>query len=459
MYAFELPSGSQIETDFETLTVDELANKYPYVHDFTTTAQSYDLVMRGKNYLPNFYDWMKNGIPNVLSKSEVEVTNNNRVQINAKVAVGKTYSMQVMSSHVDGKLYIKFLDCNGSLLGYDYKTGIGLIEIKNKLIPAGTDKIQVMVLSNTSTKVIMSYPQLEEGNTATDYEEFKFSKTEFSLPEDKPLFPGSYIDKNGDYHGKWKKYVLQSEDIEGISTGTNVDKAYTTTTFYIGGINIMNGSKVTYMKDYQLIDNSLSDNLSCIGSYTENGSRLLFPITKGTSLADARTELTGKVVYYKLEQEEIFKDGTNGYKAPTSMITELNGDFITYATSIKKSQLNNSSVIVLDDKCTEIVELIGVQIIDGEVIETALNGTLGADGKTITLDIPFTGAVKAKGKLHPSLSINPVVTADLPVNMGALIAELIRAIAELQEMFNNYVDQQDLFNLSTDYRLTILENA
>ncbi len=118
-------------------------------------------------------------------------------------------------------------------------------------------------------------------------------------------------------------------------------------------------------------------------------------------------------VYYELKQPEIIEDSQQGYKAPSHIQAYQNGDLVQYATSTKQVKLNNTNTIVMDEKCIEIVELKA----NGENI----SGTLGSDGKTITLDSNQTSIVYAKCKRDPSTYLNvQLVAVPTPTNVEAI---------------------------------------
>lgn len=430
------------------LSADEILTKYKYVEGFCTCSENYDLVVPNPQQL---FDG-KTEPGSIVSATGICVPDSTRTRSSNFILVTPNTTISV-SPFIE---IIVFYDMSGN--------GIGNTQSKTFMIPENCYKIKWRALTSSITGDVI----INKGSALLPHIPYAPSKTELSVPPEYPLvqLPNgnkNIIAKEG-YNVEVANHAMKSEDIisiyDGVSPVTTARVNIMTTFgvadefFQRGGIGMI---RCKYPEIRKTMSHLTSDDVGSI-STTSGGTYVDFIMTKGTTLAEARTKLSGMSFYYQISKPFTIKNGEQEYQAPTDLIAYLNGDFITYATSIKESVLNNSTTITLDQECIEIVKLVGVQVVNGKIIETKLNGTLGEDGKTITLDKAFTGSIKAKGKLHPKLYINVEVNGNIAVNMGAKVVALEKAQLTDQEKLNNFMDMQNLFNLQMDYRITIVEN-
>jgi len=209
--------------------------------------------------------------------------------------------------------------------------------------------------------------QLEQGSSATTYEEYKETVAETPVAlRNVPAISDSFDVQTG-VHTKnvSNEYSLVEADITNIENMTNVQVAYTGTNFLTGDLSLSpatNGKTRVIGKDASSYVDPTNLPTSEIGKYyVSTTGRLGFVVALGTyaTLAAAKTALAGTKVYYQLATPTITtydpqilqaqKSGTV-YSSGTGTIPTTT---YSYGTTIKAQINDNSDMIVRADKKTD----------------------------------------------------------------------------------------------------------
>jgi hypothetical protein len=170
---FELPTGSEIENDFNTMTADQLAQKYPYINgDSTKSTNS----VRVKSVGKNLWDGeLELGIYDSITGIKAAYTGYMRSA--NKLIIKPSTSYKISSDDSSYKFFVYEWDANSNYIGRldagvrcEFTTSTTAHKIAIGTKSAG--------MSDLSTLI-----QLEEGTTATEYEPYKESSVIINLPE------------------------------------------------------------------------------------------------------------------------------------------------------------------------------------------------------------------------------------------------------------------------------------
>jgi hypothetical protein len=303
MRIFELPAGSEIESDFNTLTADQLAEKYPYVQGQRDTKGGIVRIVNGKNKVPSV------SAGSISSSTGLEEPNNAIVYRSGFCFVkpGSVYAISVAPSYV----------VNG-ILGYD-ENGRFIAPLTNSSlisVPINVRKIRLRgrradsaTLTANDIVAVKNSLQLEEGTVATVFQ--PYSESLIYLPDVGGAVPSAADEVNpvtGEKVVRTKEKVIQTNDVYQVFTGfANIDlvflKKSTDAIDYNGSITDNNFYIQGYTnKTVSSVIVPLTDNITDIGYASSRNQPLYYVIgvSKGTSLVQAQTALTGKVMRYQL---------------------------------------------------------------------------------------------------------------------------------------------------------------
>lgn len=224
---YELPAGSEIENDFNTLSADELAVKYPWHSGISSVGEAEDNkievlskgknLFNGENMLSNFYHsfgvstkpvWDGKGIKRATSGEAVW-------KLDLKLKPNTKYNL--LKSQTT-----------------DVQIGIGISSVTS--YTTGNDGMLQLILYYSSSSTQDSYIsniQLEEGTTATPYEPYREDKINILTTEPLRGLPNGVRDiASGDIverkvgkvvldgSGVWEKAV-EGDNVNGISMYIN----------------------------------------------------------------------------------------------------------------------------------------------------------------------------------------------------------------------------------------------
>ncbi|MBE0334986.1 hypothetical protein [Paenibacillus sp. 23TSA30-6] len=153
-------------TALASMTLEQIASKYPYVDSVTPVRNPY-AIRYGENLLPTLYEWSaKQGNPVISDLQSVVVTSDNKLIHNVTPVVpGKTYTLSVESSDVNGRISVTN---NPESTVLADKTGSGLLSV-TFTVPIRETSINVRLLGTATTPVTISNPMLNIGNTAKPF--------------------------------------------------------------------------------------------------------------------------------------------------------------------------------------------------------------------------------------------------------------------------------------------------
>lgn len=239
--------------------------------------------------------------------------------------------------------------------------------------------------------------QLEEGDTATEYEPYQESitylqsKDENGDIEEAKRLPNGVSDRVYQDGGKWYKeqnigvYKSDNYNIYSlVTTGQNVDRVVITlpSDYYDYGVQVSIYGRVSC--DFATVNNENSglDDISLIGSIGRSGtSTISYYVAKGTyaDVSEAQTDLIGTSIIYQLATPittEIQADGVlQAYTNGTIDITHYCKDEITYISA--------NGGLVFNKPITTIDKI--KKLVDGKLVEIAFTPTLASDGKSATV--------------------------------------------------------------------------
>ena len=308
---FELPTDSQIESDFTNLTADQLAARYPYI-DGTKSVTAPRVKSVGKNKLSIARELWEVGS---ISSSTGANSAGTGIHLRTKGLIRVKPNTSHKTSVNTGYSTLSYFE-------YDiYKTFVKWTASSSAVIFQSNTAYVRMVFSKVDATAIsldelpLALPQIEANTAATTYEPYKES---FLYPEPKTLhrLPNGVCDtiENGNYIQRVKEYTLQASDIFALlTTGTNVDRvtiAYQLdyqgySQIHLGNFHIptTNGYK------------AYADSLDNIGYFSGSDTlRFMLAVAKGTyaNLAAAQTALAGTKIYYQLAVPVITENVTSG---------------------------------------------------------------------------------------------------------------------------------------------------
>jgi hypothetical protein len=260
-------------------------------------------------------------------------------------------------------------DSNGLLVIYfryaNYESGSQTIEELNQAIKDGTNFIQ-----------------LEQGDTATDYEPYKSGTQSFKHLDGSDLhlrrLPNQTHDTvkliNGKYYKieRVKAYTLQESDIANLYTSsTNVDLVRVAKTSLVGiDVLALNSQGTSFVDGFLSDPNDLSggvfDNDIYIGYATtaisDSWLDLIVDVGTYASLAEAQADLAGTVVYYELAtpiETELDVDGSLIQDEVTTIYQEHNlptNYNITYTLNRAQQIVTNLQAVRLAQSQIDTIE-------------------------------------------------------------------------------------------------------
>ncbi|GKX27847.1 hypothetical protein SH1V18_03270 [Vallitalea longa] len=456
-----------------------------YWEGLKTSALSYDLVSRGKNLfnvnttIYNRSDVNKHTadiIDNKLVSQGLTLTNVPSVLV--EVQPNTKYTLKFN----DYTVPTKTLRC----YGYSQKPTNNVFNVQSTVSDRrGQNNVSFTTHENenflfigfyedsTVTKgMYISEVQLERNNTATPYEPYVETKTGFGSPrpllcigdikdeinDNKKLIyrNSGAIVLDGTQHTSFSSkapdgdsvrvYVDNAKSATGYETQSAIlnDPRYSWSEISThAGYNFNMYGGLLYLSlrfDDTPWDNSHIPTTSEIQSYFK-------------SLHDNGNPL---IVRYQLENPEVINDGEQGFKFPSPLPAYQNGDLVQIPTTIKEIHLNNENTIVMDFKCIEILELIDS---DGNT----LNGVIGDDKVTITLDNKYTGVVHSKCRRDPSTCLNIIPNGLIPGNVNKRVEQNTLGITDLNKDFDKEEKINDMVLLEHELAIgeqgTRLDNA
>jgi hypothetical protein len=298
---FELPTGSEIESDFNTMTADQLAIKYPYVQGGSLqSAQSrFRLRSVGKNLFDGELE--RGGINSTTGLNESSTT---LIRSKNYTKVNVSASYKVSLDGVAKTTNIFYYDSNRNFISYETASGF--------TTPNNCAYVRIRHIStNTEEKI-----QIEPGSTATTYEPHRTSTQYFNGTIPLYRVPNGTVnsiekktDGSSEEVERNKLHELVAGDIANLTTTlTNVDivainKQAGDVVYNDSGTEVEKAQAILF-PNFTAVINSGIDNTSNIGKiYNASTTRYGLVVSKNTyvNLAAAQNDLVNvkhtKIIY------------------------------------------------------------------------------------------------------------------------------------------------------------------
>jgi hypothetical protein len=338
---FELPTGSEIESDFNTMTADQLAIKYPYVQGGSLqSAQSrFRLRSVGKNLFDGELEL--GGINSTTGLNESSTT---LIRSKNYTKVNVSASYKVSLDGVAKTTNIFYYDSNRNFISYETASGF--------TTPNNCAYVRIRHIStNTEEKI-----QIEPGSTATTYEPHRTSTQYFNGTIPLYRVPNGTVnsiekktDGSSEEVERNKLHELVAGDIANLTTTlTNVDivainKQAGDVVYNDSGTEVEKAQAILF-PNFTAVINSGIDNTSNIGKiYNASTTRYGLVVSKNTyvNLAAAQAALAGTKLIYQLSVETRTPITTSGqaysYQSGTVYIEPYTADAGIYASGISVS--------------------------------------------------------------------------------------------------------------------------
>jgi hypothetical protein len=298
---YELPTGSEIESDFNTMTADQLAIKYPYVQGGSLqSAQSrFRLRSVGKNLFDGELEL--GGINSTTGLNESSTT---LIRSKNYTKVNVSASYKVSLDGVAKTTNIFYYDSNRNFISYETASGF--------TTPNNCAYVRIRHIStNTEEKI-----QIEPGSTATTYEPHRTSTQYFNGTIPLYRVPNGTVnsiekktDGSSEEVERNKLHELVAGDIANLTTTlTNVDivainKQAGDVVYNDSGTEVEKAQAILF-PNFTAVINSGIDNTSNIGKiYNASTTRYGLVVSKNTyvNLAAAQNDLVNvkhtKIIY------------------------------------------------------------------------------------------------------------------------------------------------------------------
>jgi hypothetical protein len=399
---FELPAGSEIEADFETLTADELAQKYPYINgdSVKSTVSASRLKSVGKNlFNKSLYQTVAQDGRKCI-KTTFHTGSSIAVRIQGVQWKPNTvYSFRFQCRHESINSSVGFRvfytdGTNGPVYG---SIGATFTEITGNSAAGKTIKyVSIGSHENAVAYFDIDTIQIEEGNTSTTYEPYKESIAYINGAGELRSLPNGVKDEVNVISGKVtrriKKYVLQANDIDSVS---NYAPNYTInigldalqgiipqTPETMGNVSIAGMTEI----------NGASGAVKWIdGVFGTNSTHLRIGSTTITTLEQAREQFTGLTITYQLA-------------TPIEIPIQTSGTLVSYPSGTVYIEPFVADAGIYTDK---------MEVLYSDLPIKALEKISKVDFDTgLETELDITVAVIAEDKLsftHPDLTSGDIV--------------------------------------------------
>lgn len=357
---FELPAGSQIETDFNTLTANELSLKYPYINGIQGVG-SYKTVSVGKNRFDKIttVDKIIAQATSTYASRVVEegfncfkLTGNNNY-------VGKLLGMKFEpNTRYVAKFTGKNNGTQGGTFGFKYTDGT-TSSISATLSNTFAEYTAISTVGKSIEDIYISYNntganyyklddfQIVKGDVPLDiFEPYQSAELNVTLPRPLHRVPNVVTDvletvnsvPQVTYNNN--SYIIQSSDIT-LEVGTNTDKALVHLPADCYNV-ALSASPVKLLFEKFPFGTTASvdaDNVNYIGMWCgyDSGNRIIqIPFTKGTTLATMQSTIANSKVIYKLANPVVYKNGENGFSVTGNLEVFKDGTIYVEPTTLKE---------------------------------------------------------------------------------------------------------------------------
>lgn len=431
--------------ELASMTTDEINQAIPHWLQYgVNSTESVRAKAEGKNYLK---DYDKN------------------VSVNAYSLPGNLFDVPyVVPQYTD--MTFKAYNCNIpnntsiAIKSEDKSATLATISVGtgDKVITFNTGNNKIIWLRfycGVNSPITYQYAQLENGTTATEWEEYK-NGGEAYIDKVGGSLPNGVFDEINVISGKGtertSKKVLQVSDITSLYTGlSNVDTVNINPDIYTDikdkGVTDPYGTKILTSRTRPKNSTSIDD-ASLVWTHAYNGTNIYLVVPKGyyANLAAAQADLAGTTLIYQLATPITHK-GT-----PQSLIAYPKGHLIIECVKRVTKPYDNGITV---DKPIESIESV-TKIEDGERIPIDLSKITVASNK---LSLTITGA--AKNEVYEIIyhynGVLPTVRFSYTQNVAAAIDGNTKGVAANSKAISDFIAYQNAVNLQFDLRITALE--
>lgn len=467
---FELPTGSEIESDFNTLTADQLAVKYPYIKGDGVKST---LGVRVKSVGKNLFDKSK-----ITKDKQVSLTTGLLETFTGRSAsdfIRVSPSMQyVRTIGSDTHKVVAFYDANKNFISGLQPPASGLFTA-----PSNCEFVRT---SWNDSQISIDVIQLEKGTVATSYE--PYASTEAYTPLTLRSLPNGVRDTasvtegigvqriSGDkllptsgwgYRGKTanSNFHIISKDL-GF---TDIKHQQPTSTYFINyEFALDNKSFNTFVADSLTSIQNNANSKAIVKFYNATTFYLVIPISEYTQAetsagADAYVlaNLNGATLNYQLAKE------ITTAIPDADLIAEPNGTIII-DNAVKDTKIYGTNITIdntaLPIKALESVKKITINP-DNSRTETSIDlatCTIAGDGLSFTSTALTSKDMVVYVYLYDSaLSTLGSLTYSFPQNLKAVVDGNVEAIADLSEEVASLSDYTVSYLLNLEVRVTAEE--
>ncbi|ANW97728.1 hypothetical protein CSTERTH_01115 [Thermoclostridium stercorarium subsp. thermolacticum DSM 2910] len=461
---FELPSGSEIESDFTNLTADQLAIKYPYIKG--DSVKSVPASLKVKTVAKNLFDGKKikyygNGLGYVKFNEDEQKIEILRLDDGAhegftfdfEAQIGQIYtlSFNVISNPTSLSIAVIDPDSNVNLYSTGYFSDIGS---KTLTFVATKRKLTIKSYNGTSNNspAIIQYLQLQAGSVVTGYKEYKETVQYISAKDSQGnlielrSLPNGVKDAINTQKNKLIKRVsnevilhgnlewaLQSIEDKRVVVMLNVPSSGLFPNAITWNSDVTKNSTIFGYNSQDVFSSLLPAGTPRRITFREQILYIAIPIPFGT-LQDAKNYLNNDPVtmYYQLETPQEINFNIEGVLQAFENGTIEITPYLKEEFSITGTSINLSKPIANLDKI-EILQ-------NGVWFETT--GTLSSDGKTIS--VSNTGKYRVFGPIKSEESLIPEVSYTVPVNLKAQVDSNTKAITAISKSIIDLNDKVDI---------------
>lgn len=444
---FELPTGSQIETDFTNLTADQLSVKYPYISGLQNVQD-----IRIKSVGVNLFD-----------KSKISLN----TQIVGSTGVVSSFTGRTLSGYIrvepnttyirtiNGDLHrqVAYFDINKNFISGEGIQGTGVFTT-----PTNTAFIRT---SFNDANVTANSMIICKGSVLPSYEPYKETSSYINVTNIRNLLNGVFdeITLAGDEIQRVSNpLTLLGSDIGILSTtGINVDVVI------FGDAKTPNkatwtdeGTGMVYVYNMQEVPYSQADNASNVGKfYTKANGQLGFIVAKGTyaNLATAQASFPSQTLIYQLASTAEIKTKIEGIE---SLIARPNGTI--YMEPFYKFVAKPVAGVItipntsLPIKSIESLKKI-VSLDDGSKEYQSVTVSSNTTNTIIPTNADNNAFYEVVYEYDSALTTIPTFSYTYSSNIKAIIDSNTQAIAELDKEVTNMSDFTVAYLLSMEMRL------
>lgn len=423
---FELPAGSEIESDFNTLTADQLAQKYPYIKGGSTKSTVNGTV---KSVSKNKFNgkWENKYI----NANDGTIVEHNEFGLSEHIAVLPNQQYTAWVEGASEVTIIQFGEDNTSPKTHTINSSGNIVTSPLILSNVKTIRIKAKKVGGFQ---LTSKGQLEEGGVATEYEPHQESELTYTLPEGETLKSISSGESsiNDEIRDSGEKIKRVSDDT--ILNGSNAWNSYVENTtddwvrMKIDNWQSDNNSAV-FNNNNQVAKAENNDYHFNIGIYStdkpslgvSNGNLYIYLSRSETGIIDLTTFLSYLndnpiTLIYQLANPIVTQVETEG------TLQSYEKGTIYYEPYIAK-MFDYQDGITFTHPVSQVDKIKG--FLSGEWVELANDYTLATDGLSLTIDGIVNGQeVKVYAPIISEESTLGTVVHTAPTSIQASVRDL-----------------------------------